>query len=195
MIPTQTLALLAAILFVPIGVVYVSRKRPSPLRAVAVMATAIYLAIVVGVTLGPLPVDGGFEPGFTGESVEMNLVPFKTIGRYFTEGVSPDLTTRQVGGNLLLLMPLGFLLPIVSRAIRSLGRVLSVALVVSVGIEILQVLVIITVGNAGRAIDVDDVILNAAGAAVGWLAWRLMAPAPGGDGGSGEVGRTAPSKS
>lgn len=170
----------------PFAIVHIVRSKPGPLRSTAVILTTLYLALVVGVTLGPLPVDAGFEPGFTGESVEMNLIPFTTIGRYFTEGVSQDLTTQQVGGNFLLLMPLGFLLPIVSVRTRSFGRVLGVAVAVSVGIEFLQAIVIVTLGNAGRAIDVDDVILNTAGAALGWLAWRLLLPTTGGVGGSSE---------
>ena len=53
------------------------------------------------------------------------------------------------------------------------GRVVLVALSVSVVIELVQVLVVLRLGDVAREADIDDVILNTAGAAVGWLIWRL----------------------
>lgn len=69
-----------------------------------------------------------------------------------------DEALRQVGGNLLLLAPLGVLLPVVSVRTRGPLRLLVTGALVSLGIEIVQGLAVI-----GRAFDVDDVILNAVG--------------------------------
>ena len=82
-------------------------------------------------------------------------------------------------GNLLLFIPLGFLLPLIWRRLRF-GQGLSIALGVSIGIELLQYLSRM-IGSM-RTADVNDVILNVVGAGAGLtlgflLRWRPGAPA------------------
>jgi glycopeptide antibiotics resistance protein len=98
----------------------------------------------------------------------INLVPFATIWpQLHGAGTSP---LRQLAGNVGLLMPLGPLGPLVMPSLRRVGRLALVALAVSVGIELVQL-----VGTLAhvllRSADVDDVILNVAGALLGWLVW------------------------
>ena len=78
---------------------------------------------------------------------------------------------RQLGGNLLLLVPLGFLLPLASPRFRQFRKTVAVAVMVSLGIEMLQLTISTVVGFPYRVFDVDDLILNTAGAAVGWAGW------------------------
>jgi glycopeptide antibiotics resistance protein len=47
------------------------------------------------------------------------------------------------------------------------------AVMVSFGIEILQLTISTVVGFPYRVFDVDDVILNTTGAALGWAGWRV----------------------
>ncbi len=47
------------------------------------------------------------------------------------------------------------------------------AVMVSLGIEILQLAISTVVGFPYRVFDVDDLILNTAGAALGWAGWRV----------------------
>ncbi|GAA4870386.1 VanZ family protein [Saccharopolyspora cebuensis] len=87
-----------------------------------------------------------------------------------------SLPWLQLAGNLVLLMPLGMLVPM------RLGwpdRAASVAfggLVAACGIELVQFLAV-----SGRVASVDDVVLNTAGAALGGLLvrppWRVPAVA------------------
>ena len=71
-------------------------------------------------------------------------------------------------------MPLGILLPLVSNRLRTLKRVLVVALVLSLTIEATQFLLRF-VGNP-RAVDIDDVILNTLGACVGFALYKAFNP-------------------
>jgi glycopeptide antibiotics resistance protein len=70
----------------------------------------------------------------------------------------------QLGGNLLLLAPLGVLLPLISRRFRGLFRLAFSVALVSLAIEIVQGTLI-----SGRTFDVDDIVLNILGAVLAYL--------------------------
>lgn len=67
--------------------------------------------------------------------------------------------------NVLLFLPLGFLLPVVWTEERSLKRVLAWGFGLSLGIELLQLFSL-------RLTDVDDLITNTLGAALGYFLCR-----------------------
>ena len=71
-------------------------------------------------------------------------------------------------------MPLGFLLPLVSRRFLTFKRVLLFALFLSLSVESIQ-FVLRFFGNP-RAVDIDDVILNTLGAGVGFAFYKSFIP-------------------
>jgi glycopeptide antibiotics resistance protein len=100
----------------------------------------------------------------------VNVVPLRTI----LELARPEhvtQATRQLGGNVVLFVPFGVLLPIIWARFHSLKQLLLAAALASLGIELLQ-LALGLAGLLSRSIDVDDVVLNTLGAAVGWAVWR-----------------------
>lgn len=114
-------------------------------------------------------------------SASVNLLPTHTI-----VGILRDFhgqVMRQLVGNIVLFVPLGFLLPVLSAGRRRLGATVAIALAASVGIELIQLAMLLSAVSQ-RAVDVDDVILNVSGAALGYLAWRgirVVAGRPAGD--------------
>ncbi|MFC4051853.1 VanZ family protein [Actinomadura syzygii] len=70
----------------------------------------------------------------------------------------------QLGGNLVLLAPLGVLLPVIWKSLRGPVRLALVTGVMSLAIETIQGAFVV-----GRAFDVDDVILNVAGVVVAYV--------------------------
>jgi glycopeptide antibiotics resistance protein len=78
---------------------------------------------------------------------------------------------RNARGNFMLFLPLGFLIPLVWRHIRF-WRGLQIATALSVGIELVQYLS--SALGSYRAADVNDVILNVAGASVGLAVVSLL---------------------
>lgn len=74
---------------------------------------------------------------------------------------------EQMGGNLLLLAPLAVLVPLLTGARPSVARAALYAAGTSLGLELLQL-----AGRFGIA-DVDDVLLNTAGAVVAYASLRL----------------------
>jgi glycopeptide antibiotics resistance protein len=82
---------------------------------------------------------------------------------------------RNARGNLALFVPLGILLPLVWRRLRFWNGLLA-ALAISVGIELAQYL---TRPWSNRLADVNDVILNVVGAALGLALVALLRMRPG----------------
>lgn len=93
-----------------------------------------------------------------------NLIPFKTI-LYYIQGKNGLLIgSVNILGNIIALVPLGFLLPFVFKKLKW-KYCLMIALVTGLAIEITQV--ILKVG----IFDIDDVILNGIGVMIGF--WKF----------------------
>jgi glycopeptide antibiotics resistance protein len=90
-----------------------------------------------------------------------------------------DLVVYQIGGNLLLLAPLGFILPVLSARFERFRATLATVFGVSLGIEVLQLVASLLLGFAWKSFDVDDLILNTIGGVAGWIAIRLFMAAGG----------------
>jgi len=97
-----------------------------------------------------------------------SLVPFEStldLVRYAT----PRVALRNIGGNVLLFVPFGVLLPLLFEKLRRPWPLLWRVTMISVAIEVGQLF------TRARATDVDDVILNALGALAGlglfWVVW------------------------
>jgi glycopeptide antibiotics resistance protein len=136
--------------------------------------------MVVSVTLFPFPI--GFHDQNGDFSHAINIVPLISIIENFNQiGMAYDgdvlfmvyLIIRNVGGNILLLMPLGFLAPILWKKFRGVKAASLLGLFVSVTIELLQLFQRYG-GGWGRITDIDDVIFNVLGAVIGYLAYVFI---------------------
>ena len=89
----------------------------------------------------------------------LNLIPFSDFQdrRFFLLS----------GMNVLMFVPLGFLLPMIWGRFRSFGDTLAAGMLTSLSIELLQLF-------SFRATDVDDLIFNTLGACLGFLAAKLL---------------------
>lgn len=139
-------------------------------RRVAVALACAHLGVVLSVTLFPLPIGAG-EP-FAAPYDNVQLEPLRTI-RLLLDG---SQETRQLGGNLLLLAPMGLLVPIAWRAARPFAATVLVGFATSVLIELLQFTLGVLVGEFYRVVDVDDVLLNTAGVVLGRLVFAVVWP-------------------
>ena len=74
---------------------------------------------------------------------------------------------RNLGGNILLFVPLGFLLPRVFPRLQSLAKTLLCTAAIILCVEILQLFTLL------GYCDIDDLILNTLGAAIGYSLHRL----------------------
>ncbi len=121
---------------------------------------------ILALTIFPIPVTARwwrFHRLFS----NMSFVPFRTIGTQLSHGLE-RYEARQLLGNIALFAPLGFLLPFALRSLRRAWPTLLVAAGLSMLIETTQAIL------PGHSTDVDDVILNTAGAALGYLAFSIV---------------------
>ena len=88
---------------------------------------------------------------------EINLIPLINLGNPF----SPDFVVN-VGGNIVLFIPFGFILPVKYPKMRRTSTVTLIGLSLSILIECIQ----LTMPN--RCTDINDVILNTLGTYVGY---------------------------
>jgi len=104
----------------------------------------------------------------------INLIPFATLDRLvylIRQGFSPELTRfalGNIGGNVVLFMPPGLLLPSLWRAQRRFWVFLLTMVLAVSAVELLQWYT--TLGS----LDVDDLILNLLGAGLGFGLWKWM---------------------
>lgn len=132
---------------------------------------SIYSALLIKVMVFkniPLIRIGHLMLNFGGtQTGEANLVPFKTIVPYIFGDKGLIIVGLNLGGNILLLVPVGFLLPFIWQNI-SWKKTLLISVVAGLLIEGMQV--IFQVG----IFDIDDVILNALGVMVGYWVFRFF---------------------
>lgn len=99
----------------------------------------------------------------------VNLEPFHTIRNFLIHYRRTGSLSSLFNllGNVIILLPLGVLLPLMFRIMRHFWTFLPFVALVSVGIEYVQW------RTATGVADVDDSILNFSGAAVGYIITRL----------------------
>ncbi|MGI8386381.1 VanZ family protein [Robertmurraya sp. P23] len=81
------------------------------------------------------------------------------------------LLVKNIDGNMLLLMPLGYLVPILWKKFKR-KQIILLGLCVSILIEFLQFWEI-KLGAFSHVTDIDEVIFNVLGVFVGYLFYRL----------------------
>jgi hypothetical protein len=138
------------------------RRGGDPVREAGIAVLFIWSLAIVRLTFFPLIII--FYDWHSAE----NLVPFASILQLLRE-TAPATAFYNIVGNLILFVPIGILLPLLFERLRAPWPLIWRAGVISLAIEVTQVL------TRARAIDIDDVILNTAGAAVGFAVYWVMA--------------------
>ncbi|AEY93332.1 VanZ family protein [Streptomyces hygroscopicus] len=132
---------------------------PLPVRLLAILvAFACMVAFAVAlarITLQPSPASVPLT--------HSNLHPGRSLRAYLEQASLRD-ALRQLGGNVLLGVPFGVLVPVLAPRARGVLQVLALTALVMLMVELVQGALV-----TGRAFDIDDVILNTAGALLGWL--------------------------
>ena len=136
---------------------------------VSTYLAVLYLLGIACFTLYPLP-SGDSGPGIT-YGIPWQLDPLRPIADFARRGVS---TLPQIAFNVVFFMPLGF---IAGRLLRwGFWKSVIVGLLVSFCVEAAQGTGLFGIyPYAYRTADVDDLIYNPSGAALGWLAAATLA--------------------
>lgn len=163
------------------GISFLLKNRPgnsfSLKREIILNAFFIYLLCLIGITLFPLRIDFGRDYNWN----SVNLIPaIGTVREVINITNNPNMHSymvrfwiKNIGGNLLLLFPIGVMMPILWSEFNSLFKTTFFAFFLSLSIEILQLLSGY-IGNTGRAFDIDDILLNTIGATIGFIIYKIF---------------------
>jgi hypothetical protein len=130
-----------------------------PLRVLAMLAAfavmVAFAVVLARLTLQPSPASVPLT--------HSNLHPGRSLHAYLEQAPWRD-AVKQIGGNVLLGVPFGVLVPVLAPRARGMLQVLALTALVMLMVELAQGALV-----TGRAFDIDDVILNTSGALLGWL--------------------------
>lgn len=138
-------------------------------REAVLLLMYINLAVIIRFVFFPRGlVDGHIQPLVFDTAamlpLRVNFVPLVHLLEY---GSVRDMIWNVVG-NAAMFVPNGIVLPIIYKRLKSFGRVIAASAFISLCIEILQL------PFASRASDIDDILLNTLGAAVGYGIYVLV---------------------
>ncbi|MGY1495636.1 VanZ family protein [Streptomyces sp. QTS52] len=137
------------------------KRRPFAFlaRVLAVLCAFLFMVafavVLARLTLEPSPASVALT--------HTNFHPGRSLRAYLDQPEMRD-AIRQIGGNLVLGVPFGILMPVIAPRTRGVLRVVFLTAFVMLMVEVAQGAMI-----TGRAFDVDDVILNTTGALIGYL--------------------------
>lgn len=132
-------------------------------REALLLLMFINLAVIIRFVFFPRELaDGHIQPLIfdpeTAWPFRINIVPLVYLFRY---GSTRDIIWNVIG-NAAMFIPSGIVLPIVYKKLDNFGKVIAAGAFISLCIEILQL------PFASRASDIDDLIMNTLGAAIGY---------------------------
>lgn len=164
----ETLLFISAAYLVARAVIWIKNKRIEISRELQLLLVYVCIAVVARLTLFPIArVDGRIAPLIFDASKlshpRVNFVPFVHLFDY------KYIRTAFINilGNTFMFIPIGFFWPILFKELRTPIKVLAAGFGFSVCIETVQL------AFFERVSDVDDLILNTLGFAIGYVAFRI----------------------
>ena len=101
----------------------------------------------------------------------LNLEPFHTI-RLFLKVLDQQTYSAaaviNLGGNVIMFIPLGFLLPQIFPGLQKFRHCILATVLIITAVELTQLFTLL------GSCDIDDLILNAIGAAFGYIIHKLI---------------------
>ena len=135
---------------------------------------ALYIVVVIKVIIFKYPFEQLRAIANTGQKGVIleglgtaNFVPFHTIKMYIEYAYKLN-SVENLAGNVLAFVPFGFLFPLVSQDGRKFSVMFVNAFTFVLGIETFQLF------SAFGAFDVDDILLNCLGAALGFGIYKIL---------------------
>ncbi len=130
-------------------------RKASKLWYCAMVLLGLYFTVVFAATISPV-----YGTSYGLRYAHVNVIPGQVLS---TIAINP----RNFFGNILMFMPLGFLLPMVSNQKQRVAPVVFSGFLCSLSIELMQLFL-------GRGTDIDDVILNTFGGFLGFLIFVMV---------------------
>ena len=150
------------------GMIWIQQKRIAWKREALLLLMLINLAVLIRFVFYPFfTVNGKVQPLIINmgsiQPLRINLIPLVNILDY---DIKREATINIIG-NISMFIPTGIIMPILYKRLNRFWKVLLAGAGLSFGIEMIQLLF------PGSVTDIDDLILNAAGVAIGYGIYKL----------------------
>jgi glycopeptide antibiotics resistance protein len=154
-------------------ILYWTRRRATSLpREMLLLVAVLYVSALVAVTLSPNRSSRLISQGRGGIDLRPSVASLTCSSPALAEGsTARAFCIHNARGNLALFFPLGILLPLVWRRLRFRHGILIV-IALSLSIETAQYLS--SAWGSYRAADINDSILNVAGAGMGLVLMSIL---------------------
>lgn len=126
----------------------------------------VYIVLVIKVTLMPIELIDFIPDSNKLLLQSINVIPYRDILAGY------DGAVRETILNIIMLMPFGFLLPLINKT--NIFKVLLWSLLVSLSIELFQLYFTWVGGTVFRSFDVTDLINNSLGGVLGYIISRSI---------------------
>ena len=152
---------------------YRGRRKPVSLpREILLLVSVLYISGLVAVTLSPNRSSRLISQGRGGIDLRPSVASLACASSSLPEGsTARAFCIHNARGNLALFFPLGILLPLVWPRLR-LRQTILIAIALSLSIETAQYLS--SAWGSYRAADINDSILNVAGAGIGLVLMSIL---------------------
>ena len=150
-------------------VLWIKKKHIDWKREAVLLLMYINFAVIIRFSFFPMArLNGEVQPLlFDSKTLFPFRVNFVPLVHLFDYGSIRDIIWNTIG-NMVLFIPSGIVLPVVYKKLNSIGKVIAAGAFISLCIEILQL------PFASRASDIDDLILNTFGVAVGYGIYAVL---------------------
>lgn len=133
------------------------------LYAVLSLIFFTYLYFLIDITQFPIYITQGMKEALGGDIwASIHLVPFENIINFSSFA------------NIIIMMPIGFLIPLMSVERISHIKLIIIALMPGILIEFLQLIQLLLIGYTLRIIDINDIICNFAGVLAGYIVFKSV---------------------
>ena len=144
----------------------VNKKKSTGIRAFAIVLFFLYFVVLFYF----LFFSEEMGRTYSEREYHYNLIPFHEIKRfiYYYEVLGMEAVVLNLAGNVVAFMPFGFFLPVFAERCRTFFNTLLYSFELSMLVELIQL--ITKVGS----FDVDDIILNTLGGALGYITYKIV---------------------
>lgn len=159
-------------------ILFLMAYKKTPKQKLFIGSIIYFISVfIIMMTLFPMPVDPAvleYNRNF-GVEYTNNIVPFRMI-YYILKSETLGGMIYQLGGNLIMLFPLGYLIPMVTDKKIDLKKIILIMFCITFCIESMQFLIGKIINFNYRCFDVDDMILNTLGGVFGYIMLKKTYP-------------------
>ena len=150
------------------GMIWIQQKKIAGKREAVLLLMLVNLAVLIRFVFYPFfTVNGKVQPLIINmgsiQPLRIILIPLVNILDY---DIKREAAINIIG-NISMFIPTGIIMPILYKRLDRFWKVLLAGAWLSFGIEMIQLLF------PGSVTDIDDLILNAAGVAIGYGIYKL----------------------